>query len=181
MNARGMKNESDSSRVLEKTAEYSNVSWRKIIIGFVVGQILLCIGAFALVENGEALANMFGMSETVIGFTVIAIGTSLPEIVTAVVSIRQKSGGLAVGTVVGANIINCTLLLGACGVIGGVRGTGVMISRETVFIALPVLLLMTLVAVVPILVKGRSYRWQGYTLFAMYGLYLMYLLIEQPV
>ena len=161
--------------------EKSGVAWGKIAFGFVLGQTMLCIGAFALVENGEILAHIFGISETVIGFTVIAVGTSLPELVTAVSSIRRKSGGLAVGNVIGANIINCTLLLGVCGIIGDIRGSGLPVSRETAFIALPVLFLMTVVAVLPILIKGRAYKGQGAVLLALYVAYIAYLFIVQPL
>jgi cation:H+ antiporter len=155
--------------------------WVKILLGFVIGQVMLCVGAFALVENGEELAHIFNISETVIGFTVIAIGTSLPELVTAITSIRRKSGGLAIGNVIGANIINCTLLLGVCGIIGDIKGHSLPVSRETVFVALPVLFIMTMVAVLPVLIRGRAYRAQGVALFILYAIYITYLMIVQPL
>ena len=153
----------------------------KIAAGFIIGQVMLIFGAFALVENGEKLAHLFGISETVVGFTVIAIGTSLPELTTAIVSIRRKSGGLAVGNVIGANVINCTLLLGVCGIIGDVKGVSLPVSRETVFIAIPVLFIFTVIAVLPMLIRGRVYRWQGFVLLASYLAYVSYLVIAQPV
>ena len=155
--------------------------WPKIIAGFFFGQVMLCVGAFSLVENGETLAHIFGISETVVGFTVIAVGTSLPELTTAITSIRRKSGGLAVGNVIGANVINSTLLFGVCGIIGDIKGESLPVSRATVFVAIPVLLLMTMVAVLPILIKGKTSRWQGLVLIAGYVAYITYLLIEQPV
>jgi len=166
-----------SSEILSKNKK-NNVSWFKIALGFVFGQAMLCVGAYALVENGERLAHMWGISETVIGFTIIAIGTSLPELVTAISSIRGKCGGLAIGNVIGANIINCTLLLGLCGVIGG---SYLPISRETAFVALPVLILMTSVAILPILFRGKAHRAQGITLLGLYIAYVAYLFIVQPL
>jgi len=153
----------------------------KIAAGFIMGQVMLIFGAFALVENGEKLAHLFGISETVVGFTIIAIGTSLPELTTAIISIRRKSGGLAVGNVIGANVINCTLLLGVCGIIGDMKGVSLPVSRETVFIAVPVLFALTLVAVLPMLIRGRAYRWQGFVLLAGYLAYVSFLVIAQPV
>jgi cation:H+ antiporter len=156
-------------------------AWWGIALGFVFGQLMLIAGAFVLVENGEKLAHLLGLSETVIGFTVIAVGTSLPELVTAITSIRRKSGGLAVGNVIGANIINCTLLLGVCGIIGDIKGNSLPMSRETVFIALPVLFVLTAVAVLPLLVRGRAFRWQGVLLLVLYAAYISYLMIVQPI
>lgn len=154
--------------------------WR-IAFGFVVGQAMLIAGAFAIVENGERLAHIFGISETVIGFTIIAIGTSLPELTTAITSIRCKSGGLAIGNVIGSNVINCTLLLGVCGIIGDIKGNSLPVSRETVFIAFPILIILSSIAILPIIIKKRTYRWQGFALITLYFAYLIYLLIAQPV
>jgi cation:H+ antiporter len=166
---------------LQRHCEGKKIAWGKIALGFVFGQALLCVGAFALVENGERLAHIWGISETVIGFTIIAVGTSLPELVTAIVSIRGKCGGLAIGNVIGANIINCTLLLGICGVIGGIKGANLPISKETAFVALPVLILMSVVAILPILFRGRAHRAQGVCLLTLYAAYVAYLFIVQPL
>jgi len=163
----------------EKTA--NRYAYLKIAAGFIIGQVMLIFGAFTLVENGEKLAHLFGISETVVGFTIIAIGTSLPELTTAIISIRRKSGGLAVGNVIGANVINCTLLLGVCGIIGDIKGVSLPVSRETVFIAIPVLIALTLIAVLPMLIRGRAYKWQGFLLLAAYAAYVSYLAIAQPV
>ena len=157
----------------------AGVVW-KIAGGFVFGQLLLIVGAFAIVENGEALAHFFNISETVVGFTVIAVGTSLPELTTAITSIKRKSGGLAIGNVIGANVINCTLLLGVCGIIGDIKGVALPVSRETVFVAIPVLLILTAIAVVPMLIRGKTSRWQGFALLAMYAAYVTYLVVVQP-
>ena len=164
-----------------QSKEFYRKEWLKIFGGFIFGQAILCVGAFALVKYGEQLANMFKVSETVVGFTIIAIGTSLPELTTAITSIRCKSGGLAVGNVIGANVINCTLLLGVCGIIGDIKGDSLPVSRETVFIAIPVLFFMTIIAVLPLLIKGKASRWQGTVLLLSYIAYVTYLLVVQPL
>jgi len=156
-------------------------SWTKILVGFVMGQLMLGIGAFIIVNNGEKLANIIGISETVVGFTVIAVGTSLPELITAISSIRRKSGGLALGNVIGANVINCTLLFGICGIMGDIKGASLPLSMQTVFIAIPVLFAMTLIAVVPVIIKGRAYKWQGIALLLSYLAFVIYLFACQPL
>lgn len=153
---------------------------RKIIVGFLAGQVALVIGAFLLVTYGERLAILLGASETVVGLTVIAIGTSMPELVTCITSIRKKSGGLALGNVFGANIFNCTLLLGASGLVATLKGGALPISKDLLFISLPLLLITTLIAVIPMLLKKKSFKWQGYLLLSLYALYVVYLFIVQP-
>jgi cation:H+ antiporter len=171
--------ETPSPKADEKLA--GRGAWYRILFGFLAGQVMLCIGAFTLVENGENLAHFFNISETVVGFTVIAVGTSLPELITAVTSVRKKSGALAIGNVIGANVINCTLLIGVCGVIGDIKGEYFPVSRETVFVTVPVLFLMTLVAVLPVLLRGKASRWQGVVLLLSYAAYLCYLVVVQPI
>lgn len=151
-----------------------------IILGFLAGQIMLIIGAFLLVDHGERLAVLLGISETVVGLTAIAVGTSMPELITCITSIRRKSSGLALGNVIGSNIISCTLLIGICSVIGDLRGT-FLVSRSTFLISLPFLFLVYLVAIVPMLVRRRTYRWQGIMLLTLYVIYVAYLIVTQPI
>jgi cation:H+ antiporter len=154
--------------------------WASIALGFIFGQALLCVGAFMIVDNGEELANIFGASETVLGFTVIAVGTSLPELTTAIQSIRHKSGGLAVGNILGANVISHTLLFGICAIMGEINGTALPISRQTAFVAIPVLFMMTIVAIAPTIFKKRVYKWQGFVSLVLYTAFIAYLFIVQP-
>jgi cation:H+ antiporter len=142
---------------------------------------MLVVGAFIIVEHGERLSMLLGISETVVGLTVIAVGTSMPELFTCITSIKKKSGGLALGNVIGANIINCTLLLGTCGIIGGVRGAPIPLSVETLLISLPFLVLTSLVAILPMLVRGKTHRAQGIVLLLLYAVYVAYLVVAQPI
>ena len=153
-------------------------TWKRILSIFLLAQGLLIVGATLLVHYGEQIAHAFNISEAVIGFTIIAIGTSLPETVTAIQSIRKKSGGLALGNVIGSNIINATLLLGVTSVISS---GGLPISRATLFVSIPVLIGFTLIALLPMLFKQRAYKWQGVTLLTLYIIYILYLVIVQPL
>lgn len=154
---------------------------KEIITGFLVGQALLLLGAFLLVQNSERLSAMIGLSETVVGFTLVALGTSTPEFVTVISSIRQKSGELAIGNIIGSNIINATLLLGICGVASALDGAPLGISPHTMFVSLPVLVVASLIAVLPIIIKGRIYRTQGVALLLLYCAYMIYLVTVKPL
>ena len=156
------------------------VSKKQIWGGFLLGQVLLLFGAFLLVQNSESLALRLGISETVVGFTLIAIGTSMPEFVTVFKSIKQKSGGLAIGNIIGSNIINATLLLGISAIVGALHGSALFITPHTLFVAIPILIIASLVALVPLLVKGRIYRLQGIALLVLYALYIIYLIAAKP-
>ncbi|MCL2756381.1 MAG: sodium:calcium antiporter [Firmicutes bacterium] len=149
---------------------------RKTLSTFLFGQILLIGGAFMLVKNGNNIATLFDLSDTFIGFTLIAIGTSAPELTTVFTSIKRKSGNLALGNILGSNIITATLLLGSLGLMGG----HLPISQSTFMISLPVLAIVSMLAILPIMIKGRTYRWQGISLIVIYALYLVYLGIVQP-
>lgn len=90
---------------------------KKIALFLLIGIIGLPIGAYLTVEGAEDIARAFNVSEAVIGVTIVAIGTSLPELVTSVMAAIRKSGGVALGNVVGSNIFNVGLILGITGLI----------------------------------------------------------------
>jgi len=149
----------------------------RFVFGFLAGQIMLIIGAFLLVDHGVHLAGAMGVSQAVVGLTIIAVGTSLPELVTCITAIRKKSGGLALGTIIGANIISATLLIGSAALVGDWYGEHLAVTRETVMVSLPVLFALYLVAIVPMMLKARTYRWQGIALIMIYALYVGYLFV----
>ena len=86
----------------------------------VVGAALLYFGGFLTVDNAVLIAENLGISETVIGITIIAIGTSLPELVTSIVAIRKGHTNIGIGTIVGSNIYNILMILGISSVITGI-------------------------------------------------------------
>lgn len=88
------------------------MSLPKSILFILLGVALIVAGGQAVVESAKKIATAFGMSETLIGLTIVAMGTSLPELVTSVVAARKGENGLAVGNVVGSNIFNLLLILG---------------------------------------------------------------------
>lgn len=86
---------------------------------FVLGAAAIVLGAQLLIDNGTALAQMLGVPDAVIGATMIAIGTSLPELVTTITAIRKKQSSLSVGNIIGANIMDLTLIMPLCALILG--------------------------------------------------------------
>ena len=90
--------------------------WKSLLL-IVIGVACIVIGGQLVVENAKSIAAFFGMSETLIGLTIVAFGTSLPELVTSVVASRKGENGLAVGNVVGSNIFNLMFILGVSGAI----------------------------------------------------------------
>ena len=90
--------------------------WKSILL-IVVGLACIVLGGNLVVNSAKDIAAFFGMSETLIGLTVVALGTSLPELVTSIVASRKGENGLAVGNVVGSNLFNLLLILGVSGTI----------------------------------------------------------------
>mgnify|MGYP000112700253 CR=1 FL=1 len=137
----------------------------KNIILFVVGAAGIIVGADLLVDNGSELARYIGISERIIGVTVIAIGTSLPELITTITAIVKKESSLSVGNILGANIIDLSLILPVSSL---VSGKALPISAVSGSLDLPACLLVGCVAVVPAMISERFRRWQGILLLAIY-------------
>ncbi len=115
----------------------NNVYLKSIgLIGLGIG--LLYIGAILTVDNAVVLAKEFGLSEKIIGLTVIAIGTSLPELITSIIAIRKGHSDIGVGNIIGSNIYNILMIMGVGAALGGV-----MISSD-VYIDYAIMILFSL-------------------------------------
>lgn len=150
-------------------------TWQ-IVLFFILGAVGIAGGAELLVLGGEKLARLAGMSETFIGLTIIGIGTSLPELVTTITSIRKKAGSIGLGNIVGANVLNIGLLIGLSSCISGASGLGV--DALTLWISIPVAIAMCLVMALPLMIKKESFRWQGIVLISSYAIYLTFLILN---
>ena len=146
----------------------------KRLLFFALGTAGIIVGANLLVDNGSALALLLGVPESVVALTLVAIGTSLPELVTAITAIVKKQGMLSVGNIIGANIIDLTLILPVCSLVSG--GT-LTVSPQTWRLDLPVCLGATLVAMVIPMIAKKFYRWQGAVLVAGYAAYMAVLVL----
>ena len=141
----------------------------KYALLFVVGAIGLAVGSQLLVRSGSTLAALFGVPERVIAVTLVAVGTSLPELVTTVTAILKGQFSLSVGNIVGANIIDLSLILPLSALISG---KALPVSGSLLTIDLPVCLGVTLLAAVPILLREKASKVQGAALLAAYAGYL---------
>lgn len=163
---RSMKNGGDAQ-------ERRKVNGRKEIavnlVKFVVGAVGIVWGADLLVDNGSALAAMVGVPERVIGVTIIAVGTSLPELVTTVTAIVKKQSSLSVGNILGANIIDLTLILPLSSL---VSGKALPIAATSARYDLPACLLVGCIALIPAMVFQKFQKWQGLLLLGVYAVYL---------
>ncbi len=141
------------------------------IIKFILGGVGIYFGAKLLVDKGTELATIMHISEDVIGLTLVAVGTSLPELVTTITAIVKKQSSLSVGNIVGANIIDMSVILPICAFVSG--GTLVLDSMQTVYLDIPVSLVVMLIAFVPTLITRKFTRWQGALMLAIYIAYVV--------
>ena len=114
---------------------------------------------------------MIGVPDSIIAATMIAIGTSLPELVTTLTAIRKKESSLSVGNIIGANIMDLTLIMPLCSLI---QGRAMLVERQGMLLDIPACLIVTAAAIVPALISGRFKRWTG---FLIGGLYIAYLAV----
>ena len=142
------------------------VSLPKQLLILVVCAALLYVGANLLVDNGIFIAEAIGVPERVIAVTFIALGTSLPELVTSIMSLIKGYGNVGLGNVIGANILNMLLVIGIPSAIAGIP-----LENSTVTIDMPLALLVMAVLLVPILIRKKSSRLQGVALLGIYTAY----------
>ncbi len=146
-----------------------SAAWWKDAALIVGGLIVLVVGSRWFVRGAVDLARQLGLSEAVIGLTIVAAGTSLPELAASVVAAARKQADIAIGNIVGSNIYNVLAILGTSGLVAPLDGAG--ISRVDVWVMLGLSALL-----LPIAWTGhRLSRWEGALLLAIYGAYLAWL------
>lgn len=134
------------------------------------GLAVLLLGGHLFVTGAASVAHRIGMSDRIVGLTIVAIGTSLPELATGVIAAARGQSDIAVGNVVGSNIFNVFLCLGAAGFAGDVGAPLAKVGLD-----LGVLGAMTLVAVVTMRTARTMARWEGAILLAGYAAFLVFL------
>lgn len=152
--------------------EYKHVNplWKNSFF-IVLGATLLVIGSKLFVSNASLLARLWGVSEGIIGLTIVSIGTSLPELFTAVVAAWKKEGDIAVGNIVGSNIFNVLLVLGVVSLIQPIAVDPVLLFKDGI------IMILFSVAFILFATMGKKIRrWEGAVLFFGYIIYLLYLL-----
>lgn len=140
------------------------------IVKFVLGAVGIVIGARLLVDNGTTIAQIAGVPERVISVTIIAIGTSLPELVTTITAVVKKQGSLSVGNIIGANIMDLTMIMPICCLISG---SSLPVHQTVARIDFPACLICGCVAMLPTMFTKKFTRWQGILLLVIYAAYLV--------
>ena len=167
-NVRQMKN----APAEEHAEEEDLMPLPKTLILLVVGAAVIAVGANLLVDNGTLIAQALGVPESVIALTFVALGTSLPELVTAITSLIKGHSDLSVGNVVGANVFNLVLVSGVSVTLAPFtipQGSTLFGINSSLVLDLPVMLAVMLIMTVPALVKGKLNRAQGIILLAIYA------------
>lgn len=151
------------------------------IILLIVGAALIAVGAKLLVDNGTLIAQEMGVPETVIALTFVALGTSLPELVTAIVSLAKGHGALSLGNIIGANIFNLVLVSGMAITL---RPFTIPSEKQiagmnaSLVIDVPMMFIVMLLVTVPALLTGKLKRYQGIILLALYAGYCAFQFIN---
>lgn len=156
-----------------KKPEYSGKELVKNIVMFVLGAAGIVIGSRLLVNSGSAIAAYLGVPESIIAVTLVAVGTSLPELVTTITSIIKKQSSLSAGNIIGANIIDLCLILPLCDLVSAEK---LPISHQSIVLDMPACLLVVVMCIVPLLLRQKSSKVQGAALLAVYIGYLVVLI-----
>ena len=150
----------------------------KQLVMFIIGIAAIVCGSKLLIEYGSEIALLLGVPSAIIGVTMVAIGTSLPELITTLTAIRKRESSMSIGNIIGANIIDLALILPICSVVSDGKLT---IAEQSYALDMPICFAMTLIAVLPPLIKGKLYRWQGILILALYAVYVVILVTQYGV
>jgi len=167
----------DTTKVHAPTSSKTPVpTRRKVFVQMIGGLVFLLIGSRLVVWGGIGLGQALGLSELIIGLTIVAVGTSLPELATSIAGVVKKQHSIAVGNVVGSNLMNLTAIIGIPSILMPMEVEGVVLLRDY-----PMVFMVSL-ALWPIFWSrrrgaGRVNRWEALLLLTAYVLYLLLLLI----
>ncbi len=142
------------------------------VLFLVLGAAIIAVGATLLVDNGTIIAEKLGVPSSVIALTFVALGTSLPELVTAITALAKGHSALSLGNIIGANIFNLVLVSGVAVTISpfSVPTEKLLFGMNASLVMdIPVMLAATALMTLPALFKGKLARWQGVTLLVIYA------------
>ena len=164
----GLKNPAEAALDEEVKPRAAWLEW----VLLVVGAAVIAVGANLLVDNGTVIAEKAGVPETVIALTFVALGTSLPELITTITSLRRGHAFLGIGNVIGANVFNLVLVSGVSVALAPFEvpvGKLLFGHNASLVLDIPLMLVVMLLLTVPALIAGKLRRWQGITLLVIYA------------
>lgn len=150
-----------------KVKNNSLSEWSKIVLLFILGLIMMVIGSKLLVDNGVIIAEWIGVPQGVISLTVIALGTSLPELVSSLTAIKKNHHAISVGNVLGANILNIVSVIGISSI-----PNEIPILSQNMNIDFPFMILLLLILILPTIKNNKLYRLQGLMMLTIYLIYI---------
>lgn len=145
--------------------------WRMLLL-LIGGAAVIAWGANLLVNNGTIIAQELGVPETVIALTFVALGTSLPELITTITSLRKGHAALGIGNVIGANIFNLVLVCGASISLAPFDvpvGNTLFGINSSLVLDIPLMVIVMALLTIPALTRKKLSRWQGITLLVIYA------------
>lgn len=169
---RAKKSPNENAEEEDKEDPRSKKTIIKSIIFAVLGLAAIIFGGDLVVDSASNIAINLGMSEALVGLTIVAVGTSLPELVTSVVASIKKEADIAVGNVIGSNIFNVIFILGFSSTISP------LVVNSAVFIDMIVMLASGIIIMVFTLFSNKINKWQGALLVLLYAAYLTYIIIR---
>ena len=168
---RAKKSQTQTVELVEEKQEKTKPVWLSIILVIVGGAGIIFGGQF-VVDNASIMAKALGMSESLVGLTIVSIGTSLPELVTSIVAAIKKENDIAIGNVVGSNIFNVIFILGMSATISPLT----VISDTMVDMLVMLVSGIFLMAIA--LFSKKVNKWQGALMFVLYAGYLTYIILR---
>ncbi len=172
----GLKNPDSASEEESEDGGKPKALWQELLL-LVVGAAVIAVGADLLVEHGTIIAQTLGVPETVIALTFVALGTSLPELVTTITSLKKGRASLGIGNVIGANVFNLVLVSGISVALAPFEvpvGKMLLGMNASLVLDIPLMLVVMLLLTVPALVKKKLGRWQGITLLCIYAAFCLF-------
>ncbi|MCA1026079.1 MULTISPECIES: calcium/sodium antiporter [Cytobacillus] len=156
----------------ENISTPKDITWGKNIFISIIGLAAIIFGGNLVVNNGTEIAYSLGMSETLVGLTIVAIGTSLPELVTSITAALKKESEIALGNIVGSNIFNILFVLGASATISPLA------VNDKVFIDVILMIILTIVLFIFSRTSFKIGKREGFILAVAYIIYLVYIIIR---
>ncbi len=147
------------------------------LVQLLAGAAVIAVGADLLVDNGTLIAKALGVPETVIALTFVALGTSLPELVTTITSLRKGHASLGIGNVIGANVFNLVLVSGISVTLAPFDvpvGKTLLGQNVSLVLDMPLMIVVMALLTVPALLRKKLSRWQGILLLCIYAAFCLF-------
>lgn len=154
----------------DSKTEKSQALWKSILF-IIIGLGCLIVGSNLFVSGASTVAEQLGVSDAIIGLTIVAGGTSLPELATSIISARKGQSGIAIGNVVGSNVFNILAILGITGFISPMTNLGGITTIDLTMLILSIILVWAMS-----FTKYKIERWEGSMLIVIFSFYLGWLI-----